>query len=55
MSINRIFKREAKRQIKHGIKLKKAGVKNIVLPFIMPETKAGRAAHVHPRHLRGQS
>jgi len=49
MSINRIFKRECRRQIKQGIKLKARGKKNIILPFIV---QPNPSRHVHPRGQR---
>ena len=49
MSINRIFKREVQRQIKQGVLLKRQGVKNIILPFII---KPNPSKHIHPRRLR---
>ena len=49
MSANRIFKREQQRQIKEGIRKKRRGKKNIVLPFIIqPDPRK----HVHPRGHR---
>lgn len=46
MSANRIFKREAKRQIKEGMKLKRAGEKGIRVPFIV---KPDASKHVRVR------
>ena len=49
MSVNRIFKREAQRQVKEGIRKKRRGKKNIILPFIVqPDPRK----HVHPRGNR---
>ena len=49
MGANRMFKREAQRQVKQGVRDKRRGKKNIILPFIVqPDPRK----HIHPRGQR---